>query len=56
MKLYGKNSMSDLDKLLTSFYQLDDEARREVVDNIDFKLKYHRDPERADQIKSIKKW
>lgn len=27
MYLFGKNSMPDVDNLLTSFYQLDDEAR-----------------------------
>ena len=33
MYLFGKNSMPDVDNLLTSFYQLDDEARKEVVEN-----------------------
>jgi hypothetical protein len=28
MYLFGKNSMPDVDNLLTSFYQLDDEARK----------------------------
>ena len=45
-----------VDNLLTSFYQLDDEARKEVVETIQFKLQYHRDPERAEQIKQIKGW
>lgn len=56
MYLFGKNSMPDVDNLLTSFYQLDDEARKEVVETIQFKLQYHRDPERAEQIKQIKGW
>lgn len=56
MYLFGKNSMPDVDNLLTSFYQLDDEARKEVVEMIQFKLQYHRDPERAEQIKQIKGW
>ena len=43
-------------KLLTSFYQLDDEARKEVVETIQFKLQYHKDAERAEQIKQIKGW
>ena len=38
------------------FYQLDDEARQEVVETIRLKLQYHRDPERAEQIKQIKGW
>lgn len=56
MHLFGKNSMPDVDNLLTSFYQLDDEARKEVVETIQFKLQYHKDPERAEQIKQIKGW
>ena len=51
MYLFGKNNMSDVDNLLTSFYQLDDEARKEVVETIRLKLQYHRIPERAEQIK-----
>ena len=49
MYLFGKNSMPDVDNLLTSFYQLDDEARKEVVETIQFKLQYHRDPEWAEE-------
>ena len=56
MYLFGKNSMPDVDNLLTSFYQLDDESRQEVVETIRLKLQYHRDPERAEQIKQIKGW
>lgn len=56
MNLFGKNNMPDVDNLLTSFYQLDDEARKEVVETIQFKLQYHRDPERAEQVKNIKGW
>ena len=52
----GRVTMPDVDNLLTSFYQLDDEARKEVVETIQFKLQYHRDPERAEQIKQIKGW
>ena len=51
---FGKNGMPDVDKLLTSFYQLDDEVRKEIVETIHFKLKYHKDQERAKQIKQIK--
>lgn len=49
MALFGKNSMPDVDNLLTSFYQLDDEARQEIVETIQFKSKYHKDPERTEQ-------
>ena len=44
MYLFEKNSMPDVDNLLTFFYQLDDEARKEVLETIQFKLQYHRDP------------
>ena len=56
MYLFEKNSMPDVDNLLTSFYQLDDEARKEVVETIQFKLQYHKDKERAEQVKQIKGW
>ena len=54
MHMYGPNGMPDVDNLLTSFYQLNDEARNEIVEMIKVKLKYQRDPERAENIKSIK--
>lgn len=54
LRLYGKNQIIDLDNLMTSFYQLDDEARAEVVEIIQLKLKTHRDPKRAEDIKNIK--
>lgn len=56
MQLFGSASMPDVDSLLTSFYQLDDEARIEIVEMIKFKLKFHKDPDRAEQIKAINKW
>lgn len=56
MHLFGKKSMPDVDRLLTYFYQLDDEARKEVVETIQFKLQYHEDSERAEQVKQIKGW
>lgn len=40
--------MPDVDNLLTSFYQLDDEARKEVVETIPFKLQYHKDNKRPE--------
>ena len=46
MKLFGKKSMPDVDRLLTLFYQLDDEARKEVVETIQFKLQYHKNEDR----------
>ncbi len=56
MYLFGKNSMPDVDNLLTSFYQLDDEARQKIVQTIQFKLQYHKNPQRAEQVKQIKVW
>lgn len=54
VKRLGENSMPDADNLLTSFYQLDDEVRKEIVNTIHFKLQYHRETERAEQIRQIK--
>jgi DNA-binding Xre family transcriptional regulator len=54
MQLFGKFNMPDVDNLLTSFYQLDDSARKEVIDLIQVKLKYNKDPKRAEEVKSIK--
>lgn len=48
--------MPDVGKLLTSFYQLDDEARKQVMETIQFKLQYHKDKELAEQVKQIKEW
>lgn len=56
MYLFEKNSMPDVDNSLTSFWQLDDEACKEIVKTIQFKLQYHKDPERAEQIKQMKGW
>ena len=56
MELYGKNCMPDVDNLLTSFYQLDDEARNEIIETIKLKLQYHRDSKRAEDVKNIKGW
>ena len=54
MLLYGKNSMSDVDNLLISFYQLDNETRKEIIETIQFKLQYHRDEERTENLKQLK--
>lgn len=48
--------MPDVDNLLTPFYQLDNETKKEVVETIQFKLQYHKDKEQAEQIKQIKGW
>lgn len=41
MYFFRKNSMPNVDNLLTLFYQLDDETRKEVVQTIQFKLQYY---------------
>ena len=56
MFMYGKNSMPDVDHILTNFYRLDDSARKDVVNMIDALLINHTDPERDKEIKSIKGW
>lgn len=47
--------MPDVDNILTSFYQLDDASRQEIVEMIQIKLKQGKDPQRAEEIKNIKK-
>ena len=47
-------AMPDVDNLLTSFYQLDDGARQDVIEMIKGLLRNHRDPDRANDIKNIK--
>lgn len=39
--LFGEEKIPDVHKFLTSFYQLDDEARAEVVEMVRIKLEYH---------------
>ena len=56
MYLFGKNSVPSVDNLLTSLYQPDDETGKEVVETIQFKLQYHKDKERAEQVKQIRGW
>lgn len=56
MKLYGKNDLPEVDKLLTYFYMLNDDCRKEVVDFLMFKLKSGKDPDRESQVKEIKTW
>ena len=56
MMLYGKVAMPDVDHMLTTFYELDDEARQEVIEIMDIKHKTHADPERVKDIKNIKGW
>lgn len=46
--------MPDVDNVLASFYQLDNEARKEVVEKIRFKLQYHTNPEKVEHVKQIK--
>lgn len=56
MKLYGKNELPEVDKLLTYFYMLNDQCREEVVDFLMFKLNKGKDPKREEEVKSIKTW
>ncbi|MCM1234760.1 MAG: hypothetical protein NC489_32050 [Ruminococcus flavefaciens] len=46
--------MPNVDNLLTSFYQLDDKAGKEVAETIHFKLQYQKDQEWAAQVTQIK--
>jgi len=53
LKLYGPTAMPDVDKLLTDFYKLDDEARSEVIQFLNMKKKTHQDPKRVSDVKKI---
>ena len=46
--LFEQDSISDVNNLLISFYQLDDEGRREVLEMIRIKLEYHKGKEIVD--------
>ncbi|MBP8968404.1 MAG: helix-turn-helix transcriptional regulator [Lachnospiraceae bacterium] len=56
LKLYGPTAMPDVDKLLTDFYQLDDEARSEVIQFLNMKKKTHKDQDRVKDVKNIPGW
>lgn len=51
--LFGQDSILDVTNLLISFYQLDDEARREVLEMIRIKLEYHKEKERVKEMGRI---
>lgn len=53
LRLYGPTAMPDVDKLLTDFYKLDDEARSEVIQFLNMKKKTHQDPKRVSDVKKI---
>ncbi len=40
------DTISDVADLLISFYQLDDEARKEILEMMKIKMKYHKEKER----------
>ena len=42
--------------MLTSFYWLNYETRKQVMKTVQFKLQYHKDKEWAEQVKQIKDW
>lgn len=54
LHLFGQDSIQDVTNLLISFYQLDDEARREVLEMMKIKLEYHKERERAEKIIAFK--
>ena len=56
MQLYGKESMADIDKLLTYYYQLTDEGREEVTKYLEERYALKKDPKRAEEIKKITRW
>lgn len=56
MSLFGKHNMPILDEHLTNYYQLTDEGRNDVDAFIKAQLQIKKDPDRAKEIKTIKKW
>lgn len=56
MELFGTTGVSEVDKMLTYFYMLNDESRKEVVDYLMYKLQNGKDPKREEEIKQFKKW
>lgn len=51
---FGQDSIPDVTNLLISFYQLDDEARREVLEMMRIKLEYHKEKEREEKVTDVK--
>lgn len=49
----NEETYSSVYSMLTAFYQLDDEGRKEIVEMIQSKLQYHNDAEKAEHIKQI---
>ena len=56
MEMFGKNNLPKLDEHLTNYYQLTDEGRRDVDQLINAQLQIQKDPKRAKDVKTIKKW
>ena len=56
MEMFGKNNLPKLDEHLTNYYQLTDEGRRDVDQFINAQLLLKKDPKRAKDVKTIKKW
>ena len=56
MEMFGKNNLPKLDEHLTNYYQLTDEGRRDVDQFINAQLQIKKDPNRAKDVKTIKKW
>lgn len=56
MEMFEKNNLPKLDEHLTNYYQLTDEGRRDVDQFINAQLQIKKDPKRAKDVKTIKKW
>ena len=54
LKLYDSSSIPMVDKLITGYFELDDEAREELKELIQIKLKRHTDPERSEALERMK--
>ncbi len=54
--MLGTGNMPGVDKLLNSFFRLDDVGRKEFLEHLEVPLKYHEDPKRTEEISKIKGW
>lgn len=53
LNLYSYSNYPLLDQILTQFYILDEEGRRQVLDSLEVQMKRHKDPEYEKKLKQI---
>ena len=53
LNLYSYSEYPLLDQILTQFYILDEEGRRQILDSLEIQMKRHTDPEYEKKLKQI---